>query len=78
MAGTPPASKGGGVSASLVAKGFHQRSGIDFLDTFSSVVKPTTIPLILTLAISHGWPPHQLDVNNAFLHGTLTEDIFML
>ena len=64
--------------AGLVAKGFHQRSGLDFHDTFSSVVKPTTIPLLLSLVISHGWPPHQLDINNAFLHDTLIEDIFMV
>ena len=64
-------------NARLIAKGFHQQPGIDFHDTFSLVVKPTTIGLILTLDISHGWSLHQLDVNNVFLHGTLTEDVFM-
>lgn len=57
--------------ARLVAKGFHRRPGIDFQNTFSLVVKPTTIRLILTLVLSHGWPLRQLYVNNVFLPGTL-------
>jgi histone deacetylase 1/2 len=39
--------------ARLVAKGFHQRQGFDFNETFSPVVKPVTIRLILTIAITH-------------------------
>ena len=61
----------------LVAKGFHQRPGLDFHETFNPVVKPITIRLILTLALSNGWPLCQLDVNNVFLCGTLIEDVFM-
>jgi hypothetical protein len=58
----------------LVVKGFKQHYGIDYDDTFSLVVKATTIHLILSLAISHGWCLRQLDVQNAFLHGILEEE----
>ena len=63
--------------ARLVARGFHLRPGIDYHDTFNLVVKPTTGRLVFSLAASHSWCLRQLDVNNAFLHGTLREDVFM-
>ena len=63
--------------ARLVAKGFHQEEGVDFHDTVSPVVKPSTIKLVLSYAVTKGWDLNQLDVNNAFLNGDLTEVVYM-
>nr|GEY30480.1 myb-like protein P [Tanacetum cinerariifolium] len=63
--------------AQLVANGKNQQLGVDCDDTFSLVVKPTTILTVLSLTVSHQWLIHQLDVNNAFLYGHLTETVYI-
>ncbi|GAB2277530.1 hypothetical protein Dimus_039233 [Dionaea muscipula] len=65
------------LKARLVAKGYHQVDGLDFIETYSPVVKPGTIRLVLSLAVVRGWPIRYLDVKNVFLHGHLTEQVYM-
>lgn len=50
---------------------------MDFGDTFSPVVKMTTVRIILTLASYHRWEVRQVDINNAFLNGYLSETVYM-
>ncbi|KAM1191907.1 hypothetical protein ACFX2G_012542 [Malus domestica] len=63
--------------ARLIANGFHQQQGIDYNEMFSPVVKRSTIRFVLSLAVSNNWLVRQLDVQKAFLHGYLAEDVYM-
>jgi len=59
-----------------VIRGFTQRHDIDYDETFSPVVKPATIRVVLSIATSRRWPIHKLDVKNTFLHGHLEETVY--
>ena len=51
--------------------------GVDYSETFSPTTKLTTLRCLLTIAAARNWFTHQLDVQNAFLHDTLHEIIYM-
>ena len=56
------------LKAHLVAKGYAQTYGVDYFDTFSPVAKLASIWLFISLAATHGWDLHQLDIKNVFLY----------
>jgi hypothetical protein len=62
--------------ARWVLRGFTQRPEMDCDETFSPVVKFATVRTVLSLALYRDWAIHQVDVKNAFLHGTLMETVY--
>nr|GEV36930.1 ribonuclease H-like domain-containing protein [Tanacetum cinerariifolium] len=72
--GDNPSSEG---NARLAAKGFSQREGFDYMETFSHVVKLSIVRCMLNVAMCNSLDLFQLDINNAFLYGDLSEDVYM-
>ncbi|CAI7776545.1 unnamed protein product [Closterium sp. NIES-54] len=70
--GSPPAFK-----ARYVARGFSQRQGVDFFQTFCPTPKMTTLWVLLHVAAQHDYELHSLDFSTAFLQGILHEEIWL-
>jgi hypothetical protein len=63
--------------ARWVVRGFEQKEGLDFHETFASVVKPMSYKAIFALAAAYDWELEQMDVKTAFLYGDIEEDIWI-
>ncbi|GKE29245.1 transposable element [Tanacetum coccineum] len=63
--------------AHLVAKGYRQKEGQDFFDTYSPFIRITSIRKLIAIAAIHNMVIHQMDVKSAFLNGELDEEIYM-
>ena len=58
-------------------KGYKQRAGLDYFDTYSPVTRITSIRLVLAIAAIRNLEVHQMDVKTAFLNGNIEEEIYM-
>jgi hypothetical protein len=63
--------------ARFVARGFSQKEGEDYDETFAPVAKYTSIRSIIAIASVMGWKLHQMDVKTAFLNGVIEEEVYI-
>jgi hypothetical protein len=63
--------------ARLVAKGYSQQQGVEYIEVYAPVARMDTVRMIIALAAQRGWKIFQLDVKSAFLHGELSEDLYV-
>ncbi len=63
--------------ARIVVRGFQQKEGIDYHETYAPVVKFTTLRMFFAIAAKLDLHCHQMDVKTAFLNGDLDQDVYM-
>ena len=61
----------------LVAKGYTQTYGMDYLEIFAPIAKMNTVRVLLSLVAKHNLDLQQFDIRNAFLHGNFEEEIYI-
>jgi hypothetical protein len=62
--------------ACWVLCGITQQPSVDYDETFSLMVKPVMVSMVLSVPVSRSWPVHQLDMKNVFLHDTVSETVY--
>ena len=63
--------------ARFVARGFSQKEGVDYEETFALVARNTSIRAIMVVATKMGWKLHQMDINTVFLNGVVEEKVYV-
>ena len=63
--------------ARLVVNSYRQKEGLDYFDTYSPVIRITSIQILIVIAVLHNLDIHQMDVKTTFLNGELNEEIYM-
>ena len=63
--------------ARIVARGFTQKEGINYDETFAPIARYTTIRTIISLVAVFGWKLHQMDVKTTFLNGKIEEEVYI-
>ncbi|PHT68770.1 hypothetical protein T459_28257 [Capsicum annuum] len=63
--------------ARLVVKVFKQKEGLDYFDTYSPVIRITSIRMLIALEAVDGLEIYQMDVKTTFLNGELEKEIYM-
>ena len=61
----------------FMARGFYQKEGEDYDETFAPIAKYTSIISIISISSTMGWKLHQMDVKTAFLNGVIEEDVYI-
>lgn len=63
--------------ARFVARGFSQKEGIDYRETFAPAAQYTSIKTVIAIAATKGWKLHQMDVKTTFLNGVIEEEAYI-
>ena len=61
----------------FVARGFSQKEGIDYDETFTFVARYTSVRVVIVIVVAKGWKIHEMDVKTAFMNGTIEEEFYL-